>query len=161
MAGFCTKCGRPLPESGVCPCTMQQPQYQQQSQYQQPQYQQPQYQQQYQQPQYQQPAAPQQPSAFGLAMKNLPKLWLAYFKNPIGATRKAVEQKDFLSGIILAVITYISVFFATLVYVLRIGVHFPVGAWLVGSLMMPGVCLRLYASGLLPAVQGRQGTGEL
>jgi len=31
MAGFCTRCGRPLPESGICPCTQQpqQPQYQQ------------------------------------------------------------------------------------------------------------------------------------
>ena len=26
MAGFCNKCGRPLPEDGICPCTMQQPQ---------------------------------------------------------------------------------------------------------------------------------------
>ena len=23
MAGFCTRCGRPLPESGICPCTQQ------------------------------------------------------------------------------------------------------------------------------------------
>ena len=52
MAGFCTRCGRPLPESGICPCT-QQPQ---QPQYQQPQHQQP-----------QQPQAPKEPSAFGLA----------------------------------------------------------------------------------------------
>ena len=38
MAGFCTRCGRPLPESGICPCTQQA----QQPQYQQPQHQQPQ-----------------------------------------------------------------------------------------------------------------------
>lgn len=76
MAGFCTRCGSPLPENGVCPnCAPQQPQYQQpqyqapqqpqyqapqQPQYQAPQYQAPQYQQpQYQAPQYQQYQAPQ------------------------------------------------------------------------------------------------------
>ena len=48
MAGFCTKCGRPLPENGICPCTqVEQPAPQpEQPQYQQPQYQP--YQQQYQ-----------------------------------------------------------------------------------------------------------------
>lgn len=59
MAGFCTRCGRPLPESGICPCT-QQPQ---------------------------QPQAPKEPSAFGLAIKGLPQLWLSYCKDPIGTTR--------------------------------------------------------------------------
>lgn len=59
MAGFCTRCGSPLPENGVCPnCAPQNaPQYQAAPQYQQPQYQAPQYQapqQPYQQPQYQQ-----------------------------------------------------------------------------------------------------------
>ena len=95
MAGFCTRCGRPLPESGICPCT-QQPQ-------------------QPQQPQYQQPQAPKEPSAFGLAIKGLPQLWLSYCKDPIGTTRKAVEKHDFLSGILMAAVTYIAVFFATLV----------------------------------------------
>lgn len=121
MAGFCTRCGRPLPESGICPCT-QQPQ--------QPQYQQPQ-----QQPQ--QPQAPKEPSAFGLAIKGLPKLWLSYCKDPIGTTRKAVEKHDFLSGILMAAVTYIAVFFATLVYALRLDYHFPAVAWLGASLLMP------------------------
>ena len=100
MAGFCTRCGRPLPESGICPCTQQA----QQPQYQQPQHQQP-----------QQPQAPKEPSAFGLAIKGLPQLWLSYCKDPIGTTRKAVEKHDFLSGILMAAVTYIAVFFATLV----------------------------------------------
>ena len=68
MANFCTKCGRPLPEDGICPCTLQQPvnpeapQAQAEPQYripQQPQYQAPQYQ----APQYQTAAPVQAPPA--------------------------------------------------------------------------------------------------
>lgn len=139
MAGFCTRCGRPLPESGICPCT-QQPQ---QPQYQQPQHQQP-----------QQPQAPKEPSAFGLAIKGLPKLWLSYCKDPIGTTRKAVEKHDFLSGILMAAVTYIAVFFATLVYALRLDYHFPAVAWLGASLLMPvaGFGLTLLATLVLTKV---------
>lgn len=142
MAGFCTRCGRPLPESGICPCT-QQPQ---QPQYQQPQHQQPQ--------QPQQPQAPKEPSAFGLAIKGLPQLWLSYCKDPIGTTRKAVEKHDFLSGILMAAVTYIAVFFATLVYALRLDYHFPAVAWLGASLLMPvaGFGLTLLATLVLTKV---------
>ena len=134
MAGFCTRCGRPLPESGICPCT-QQPQ-------------------QPQQPQYQQPQAPKEPSAFGLAIKGLPQLWLSYCKDPIGTTRKAVEKHDFLSGILMAAVTYIAVFFATLVYALRLDSHFPAVAWLGASLLMPvaGFGLTLLATLVLTKV---------
>ena len=90
-----------------------------------------------QQPQYQQPQAPKEPSAFGLAIKGLPQLWLSYCKDPIGTTRKAVEKHDFLSGILMAAVTYIAVFFATLVYALRLDSHFPAVAWLGASLLMP------------------------
>ena len=139
MAGFCTRCGRPLPESGICPCTQQA----QQPQYQQPQHQQP-----------QQPQAPKGPSAFGLAIKGLPQLWLSYCKDPIGTTRKAVEKHDFLSGILRAAVTYIAVFFATLVYALRLDSHFPAVAWLGASLLMPvaGFGLTLLATLVLTKV---------
>ena len=139
MAGFCTRCGRPLPESGICPCTQQA----QQPQYQQPQHQQP-----------QQPQAPKEPSAFGLAIKGLPQLWLSYCKDPIGTTRKAVEKHDFLSGILRAAVTYIAVFFATLVYALRLDSHFPAVAWLGASLLMPvaGFGLTLLATLVLTKV---------
>ena len=139
MAGFCTRCGRPLPESGICPCTQQA----QQPQYQQPQHQQP-----------QQPQAPKEPSAFGLAIKGLPQLWLSYCKDPIGTTRKAVEKHDFLSGILMAAVTYIAVFFATLVYALRLDSHFPAVAWLGASLLMPvaGFGLTLLATLVLTKV---------
>ena len=124
---------------GICPCT-QQPQ---QPQYQQPQHQQP-----------QQPQAPKEPSAFGLAIKGLPQLWLSYCKDPIGTTRKAVEKHDFLSGILMAAVTYIAVFFATRVYALRLASHFPAVAWLGASLLMPvaGFGLTLLATLVLTKV---------
>lgn len=107
-----------------------------------------------QQPQYQQPQAPKEPSAFGLAIKGLPQLWLSYCKDPIGTTRKAVEKHDFLSGILMAAVTYIAVFFATLVYALRLDYHFPAVAWLGASLLMPvaGFGLTLLATLVLTKV---------
>ena len=187
MAGFCTKCGRPLPESGVCPCTQveqpqyeapqyQQPQYQapqyQQPQYQAPQYQQPQYQapqyqqpqyeapqyqqpqyqapqyqqQQYQAPQHQQPVQappqPKEPSAFGLALADLPKKFIRFIKNPVAELKSAAEKKDLLGGIIGLAAAVISCFFATLVYALRWKseyASFPAWAWIAVGLFAPVV----------------------
>lgn len=184
MAGFCTKCGRPLPENGICPCTQveqpapqpeqpqyQQPQYQQPQyqapQYQQPQYQQPQYQapqyqqqpyqQQYQQPQYQPyqqqyqaphqqpvqaPPQPKEPSAFGLAMADLPKKFIRFIKDPVAELKSAAEKKDMLGGIIGLALAVICCFFATLVYALRWKIEyapFPVWAWLTVGMFAPVV----------------------
>lgn len=108
MAGFCVKCGKPLPEDGVCPCTQA---AEPQAPYQQPVYQQVPYQQvPYQQPAYQQnpyQQAPQQgypvyvqvkqgPSVFG----NFFKVLGNYFKDPVGTTRTAYEKKDIASSLI-------------------------------------------------------------
>lgn len=171
MAGFCTKCGRPLPENGICPCTQveqpapqpEQPQYQQpqyqQPQYQAPQYQQPQYQapqyqqqpyqQQYQQPQYQPyqqpvqaPPQPKEPSAFGLAMADLPKKFIRFIKDPVAELKSSAEKKDMLGGIIGLALAVICCFFATLVYALRWKIEyapFPVWAWLTVGLFAPVV----------------------
>ena len=185
MAGFCTKCGRPLPENGICPCTQveqpapqpeqpqyQQPQYQQPQyqapQYQQPQYQQPQYQQpQYQAPQYQQqpyqqpqyqpyqqqyqaphqqpvqaPPQPKEPSAFGLAMADLPKKFIRFIKDPVAELKSSAEKKDMLGGIIGLALAVVCCFFATLVYALRWKIEyapFPVWAWLTVGLFAPVV----------------------
>lgn len=115
-------------------------------QYQQPQHQQP-----------QQPQAPKEPSAFGLAIKGLPQLWLSYCKDPIGTTRKAVEKHDFLSGILMAAVTYIAVFFATLVYALRLDSHFPAVAWLGASLLMPVAGFGLTLLATLGSDEGDEG----
>ena len=168
MAGFCTKCGTPLPDSGVCPnCAPQQPVYQQpayqqpeqpvyqqpvyqQPIYQQPVYQQPVYQQPvYQQPvqpQYQQPAQPQQPSepsAFGAAIGGLPKKFINYVKDPVGTTKKSIEDKDFLGGIIALVVAVIACFTATLAYDLRFGRGFAFGQWFVVGTFTPIVAAGL------------------
>lgn len=96
MAGFCTKCGKPLPESGVCPCTMQQqPVMQQQPPVmrQQP----PAAQQGYVAPQYS--ASPSKVGmALGGSLKNLPNLWVGYFRDPVGTTRLAADKRDAVSG---------------------------------------------------------------
>lgn len=91
MAGFCTSCGRPLPENGVCPCkAAAQPQ-----QPSEPIYQQQPYQQQY-QPSYQQPVYPvrQGPSAFAKFFNVMG----SYFKDPVGTSRSVLEKKDIISG---------------------------------------------------------------
>lgn len=101
--------------------------------------------------------APKEPSAFGLAIKGLPQLWLSYCKDPIGTTRKAVEKHDFLSGILMAAVTYIAVFFATLVYALRLDYHFPAVAWLGASLLMPVAGFGLTLLATLGSDEGGEG----
>lgn len=150
MAGFCTKCGRPLPENGICPCTQAQPQTQPAPQYQapqQPQYQapQPQYQQpQYQQPQYQQapvqaPVQPKEPSAFGQAISDLPKKFIRFIKDPVAELKSSVEKKDLMGGIVGMAVAVIACFMATLCYALRWGYGFAAGAWIVNGLFLPVV----------------------
>ena len=150
MANFCTKCGRPLPEDGICPCTLQQPvnpeapQAQAEPQYripQQPQYQAPQYQ----APQYQTaapvqaPPAPKEPSAFGKAITDLPKKFLRFIKNPIATIQASVEKKDLMGGIVGMAVSVIACFLATLVYALRWGFGFAAWAWIVVGMFAPVV----------------------
>ena len=114
MAGFCTKCGRPLPESGVCPCTMQEnpaPQG-------------------YVPPQGYAPQQPQQgyvapqystaPSKVGMAvggsLKNLPNLLVGYFRDPVGTTRLAAEKKDAAGGLMMMAISVIVTLLGTLFF---------------------------------------------
>ncbi len=140
MAGFCTSCGSPLPENGVCPCkaaqpqqptnpNFQQPQQQpyQQQQYQQPYqqpYQQQQYQQPYQQQPYQQPYTPypqqpvypvrQGPSVFS----NFFKVVGSYFKDPVGTSRSVLEKKDIASGALSVAACTLLALIGTLLFIL-------------------------------------------
>lgn len=156
MAGFCTKCGRPLPENGICSCSMQPenmtppqgsapPQgYAPQQGYMPPQGYAPQQgymppqgsapQQGYMPPQGYAPQqgyaplqgyvppqynpVPKQDSAFVAALKNLPNLFLGYFRDPVGASRLASEKKDFLSGLIIMAMSVILTLFGTLFFAL-------------------------------------------
>ena len=114
MAGFCTSCGKPLPENGVCSCQTQQPPVQQQS-YQQQSYQQQPYQQQpYVQPQPVYIVRPQGPSVFGEYMKKL----VAYFKDPAGTTRSVLEKKDIASGGITMAAAVLFTLLGTMLFIL-------------------------------------------
>lgn len=154
MAGFCTKCGRPLPENGICPCTQQaqvppqaqpapqyQPQQPQVQPQQAPQYQQPQFQQapQYQNSPVQAPQQPKEPSAFGAAIADLPKKFIRFVKDPVGELKSSVEKKDMMGGIVGLAVAVIACFLATLFYALRWGYSFAAIAWLVNGLFLPVV----------------------
>lgn len=141
MAGFCVKCGRPLPENGVCSCTQAAPQ---QPNYQQPNYQQPPYQQQpYQQMPYQQMPFPQGQPVYvqvrqgPTAFQKLGKVLGGYFKDPVGATRSVYEQKDVSSSAIIMCVDILLVLLGTLFFALVRDV-FDFGdlvpAWLIVSL---------------------------
>ena len=142
MAGFCTKCGRPLPEDGICPCTMQQPQGnaapEQPQEAPQPQAA-PQFQA---APQPQGYVAPQystKPSKVGMALggglKNLPNLLVGYFRDPVGTTRLASEKKDFVSGLIMMGLSVILTLLGTLFFGL---IHLNgVTYWSFGKLVLP------------------------
>lgn len=150
MAGFCTKCGRPLPESGVCACSAQQPnpQYnpaQQQQPYQQPYQQQP-YQQPYQAPYgqpYQQPyRAPRNPNGFGAALAKLPSMIGDYCKDAIGTTRRLSQAANPNNGLVFMLLAFVLTALGTLLLGL---VHFSdrvddfVVRWLLTSLFAPVV----------------------
>lgn len=139
MAGFCTKCGKPLPEDGVCPCTLSAPA---------------------------QPAnpyaavdytpatngAPAQPSAFSIALKNAPSMLKAYFRNPIGTSRIAADKRDVMSGVIsalgLLIVSFLSFLFIALRYmsISESGVkstYFPAAAWIVNGLFLPVIAVAM------------------
>ena len=126
---FCTKCGRQLPESGICECAVQQSVAPQQP-YQQPvapqptyqPYQQPAapqptyqpYQQAYQQP-YQQPyQKPANPNGFAASLVKLPTMILDYIKDISGTTRRLNQQSNLNHGLAFLLLTFAVNLLATL-----------------------------------------------
>ncbi len=139
MAGFCTKCGRPLPENGVCPCTMQQENAVPQQGYAPPQGYAPQQQGYAPQQGYTPPQYSTSPSkvgkALGGSLKNLPNLWVGYFRDPVGTTRLASEKKDYVSGLIMMGLSVILTLLGTLFFGL---IHLnEVTYWDFGDLVLP------------------------
>ncbi len=127
MAGFCTSCGKPLPENGVCACrsqqSVQQSQQPQQSYAQQP------------QPVY---IVRQGPSAFSNYMKVL----TGYFKDPVGTTRATMEKKDIASGGITMAAAVLFTLLGTMLFTLVRDI-FDFGdvvpAWIVVSIFGPAI----------------------
>lgn len=128
MAGFCSYCGRPLPDDGRCPyCAPAAPNYS---------------------AVVQQPVQPAQPSAFSLALKNFGQFLRAYLKNPLGTTRIAVENHDFLTGFFVMAITVTISFILTFAFALRFrpdGGEFEALEWFTVGVFAPviayGFCL--------------------
>lgn len=104
MAGFCTKCGRPLPDDGICPCTLEQPQQAPSQPV----------------PEYVTPQYSTQPSILGKAvsstLKNLPNLWRGFFRDPVGTTRLATEKRDFASGLMMLAFSVFFTLIGTLLF---------------------------------------------
>ncbi len=159
MAGFCTQCGRPLPENGVCSCNAQ-PVAPQQPMYQQPTPQQPVPQQpmaQQQAPQYQPPYVPypQQPypqypqyrmapvnrgpSVFSRFFKTV----LDYLKDPVGTSRNVMDRRDVVSGSLAAALCAILILLGSMLYIIARDFDFGsrVPAWIIMSIFAPAVAI--------------------
>ena len=164
MAGFCTSCGKPLPENGICPCKAQaapqQPYAAPQQPYAAPQQPYAAPQQPYAAPQQpyttqqtymantQQPIAPytpvvlvrQGPSAFGKFFKTV----LDYFKDPVGASRTVLDSRDIVSGGLAAAACVLLTLLGTLLFAL-VADRFDFGdvapAWIVMSIFGPALAI--------------------
>lgn len=89
MADYCTRCGRPLPESGVCPCTRRKTR------------------------------APRRANPFVTVLRNLPRLWRSYFRDPIATTRRAGERRDWITGVMMLLLVELLSFLSVVVLTLR------------------------------------------
>lgn len=112
MAGYCTRCGRPLPDSGVCPCTLQQA-----------------------------PAPVNKaPNPVLTVLVNLPRLWRSYFLDPVGTPRKAGERRDWITGTAMLALLEIVSFLSVLMLTLRYAPYrfiFIVPQWATAGLVCP------------------------
>ena len=96
MEGNCPRCGKPLPESGVCDCTQQSKTSRG-----------------YEPPYY------SAPRPMGAALTNLPSLMVGYIRNPIGTCRLAMEKRDTASAILMMTLTVLLSFFSCLLLTVR------------------------------------------
>ncbi|MDR0890474.1 MAG: hypothetical protein LBM28_07550 [Oscillospiraceae bacterium] len=121
MANFCNRCGQPLPEDGVCPCTQAPAAY----------------------------PATSQSGALQEKLKQLPALSLRFFKNPVLAIREAVAERDMLSGLLIMAFSVIATLLATLFFALRVEYGgFAAGAWIVTAIFAPLITFALTAGAL-------------
>lgn len=122
MAGFCPRCGKPMPEVGPCPCTLgghsaSNP-------------------------------LPRYSSGTDLsgALSDLPNLFSRYFRNPVEASRRAIEKRDHSSGVAMMILAVLLSVLSTLFFALRYsGGRFGRVAveWLVTGLAAPILALAI------------------
>lgn len=115
MAGYCTKCGRPLPDNGICPCTLQS-----------------------------KPAPKAQQNPIVTVLVNLPRLWRSYFRDPIATPRLAGERRDWITGAAMLILLELVSFLSVLMLTLRYGMarfFFVVPQWSTAGLVCPLVAM--------------------
>lgn len=114
MAGYCTRCGRPLPENGICPCTMQK-----------------------------RPAR-KAPNPIATVLLNLPRLWRSYFLDPISTPRRAGERRDWITGAAMLLLLELVSFLSVLLLTMRYGARrffFIAPQWATAGLVCPLVVM--------------------
>lgn len=120
MAGYCTSCGRPLPEDGICPCTTGQVSVIRRRR--------------------------KRGGELDKAVHELPSLWLRYLRDPVGASRLAQERRDTSNGLTLMAATVLLSFLSTVLFTLRYSAdHFgrAVLRWSVTGLFAPVIAMLL------------------
>lgn len=93
MAGYCTQCGRPLPESGICPCTTEKKRGLRRRR--------------------------SRGGELDRAVHALPSLWLRYLKDPVGASRLAQERCETSNALTMMAATVLMSFLSTVLFTLR------------------------------------------
>lgn len=126
MTIFCPRCGKPMPESGPCPCTRES-----RNGY----------------------RSRNASMSFSSALYNLPALLVSYCREPVSTSRLAMEKRDYHGGLLMMALAVIFSVLSTLFVSLRYcGGRFDRVAvqWLVTGLAAPvaglvGTLLLLYA----------------
>lgn len=120
MAGYCTQCGRPLPDDGICPCTQQKKRVSRHRR--------------------------SRGGEIDKAVHALPSLWIRYLKDPVGAGRLAQERCETTDALTVMAATVLLSFLSTALFTLRYAAdHFgrAVLRWSLTGLFAPVIALLL------------------
>ena len=115
MAGYCTNCGRPLPDDGLCPCQMEQARVTSRRR-------------------------SRRGGEIDKAARALPSLWLRYLRDPVGASRLAQERCETANGLTIMAATVLLSFLSTATFTIRYAAdHFGRGVlrWSATGLFAP------------------------
>ena len=120
MAGYCTQCGRPLPDDGICPCTKKRTRVTRRRR--------------------------KRGGEIDKAVHSLPSLWIRYLKDPVGASRLAQERCETSNAFTIMAATVLLSFLSTALFALRYAAdHFgrAVLRWSLTGLFAPVIALIL------------------
>lgn len=120
MAGFCTNCGRPLPDSGICPCQRKRTRFSARGR--------------------------KRGGELDKAVHALPSLWARYLKDPVGASRLAQERCETSNGLTMMAATVLLSFLSAVTFTIRYAAdHFgrAVLRWAVTGLLAPVIAILL------------------